>query len=74
VPKGLVQLLWLDSKGHDIAEYAIILAVAVVLGHQHGAIDRHECQQRILVRWQRDSVGSPFKRRRPWAGVFAPCR
>jgi Flp pilus assembly pilin Flp len=28
---GLVHRLWFDAKGQDIAEYAIMLAVAVVL-------------------------------------------
>ena len=32
--------LWLEDRGQDIAEYAVMLAVILVFGSGYGALDR----------------------------------
>jgi hypothetical protein len=51
----LMQRLWSEDEGQDIAEYAVMLAVILVLVVGRSA-DRIECQQRILERSQFPAV------------------
>ena len=52
----LMHRLWSEDAGQDIAEYAVMLAVILVLGGGNSSLDRIECQQCILQRRQFDPV------------------
>ena len=54
--KKFVRSLWNNEEGQDIAEYAVMLAVILVNRGGHDSLDRVECQQRILLGRQCDSV------------------
>jgi len=49
----------LDEEGQDIAEYAVMLAVILVICGGHSQIDRLECQQCVLAGWECASVAAP---------------
>ena len=51
--KEFVRSLWNNQEGQDIAEYAVMLAVILVVVVWHNSPSRGECQQcisRLLVR------------------------
>ena len=50
--------IWHDDKGQDVAEYAVMLAVILVIVVGHDPPDRLQRQQRVLFGRQRDSVSS----------------
>ena len=48
--------LWSEESGQDIAEYAVMLAVILVIVVGNDSLDRIEREHRVLASRQRDSV------------------
>ena len=48
--------LWRDDQGQDIAEYAVMLAVILVIVRRHRPADWLECKQCVFKRRQFHSV------------------
>ena len=53
----LAKLLWRNEEGQDIAEYAVMLAVILVIVIGTVRSDRQQRQQRVLVGRQHHPVG-----------------
>jgi len=49
---ALLSQLWFDDQAQDVAEYAIMLTIAIVLG----AIARRPCQQCVFISRKCDPV------------------
>ena len=52
----LLRKLWVHDEGQDIAEYAVMLAVILVLVVGDHSLSRKQCEQRIFERSQFNSM------------------